>query len=112
MRLGHVGFFFFLMMYAVILIRGVHILIDVEDIELKIVGLLGILYLLMLFAFGKFDLQFVNSRQMAVTALLVGVLAVLREIDRKHRLESGVKSAEDSAIPQDEATSVSTVLDF
>ena len=112
MRLGHVGFFFFLMMYAAILIRGVHILIDVNDIQLKIVGLLGILYLLMLFAFGKFDLQFVNSRQMAVTALLVGVLAVLRDIERKHLLDSGDRILDDSAIPQDEATSVSTVLDF
>ncbi len=112
MRVGHVGFFFFLMMYATILIRGVHILIDVNDVQLKIAGLLGILYLLMLFAFGKFDLQFVNSRQMAVTALLVGVLAVLQDIDRKYRLESGEKNPDDSAVTTNEATSVGTVLDF
>lgn len=88
MRLGHVGFFVFMMFIAVILIRGNQILHDVSDMTLKVAGMLGILYLLMLFTFASYDLQLVNPRQMVITATLLGVLSVLDKIDARNREET------------------------
>jgi hypothetical protein len=87
MRLGHLGFFIFMMFIAVILIRGNQILHDVHDMTLKVAGILGILYLLMLFTFASYDLQLVNPRQMVITAVLLGVLSVLDRIDARDRGE-------------------------
>ncbi|HEV2474159.1 MAG TPA: O-antigen ligase family protein [Chthonomonadales bacterium] len=82
MRLGHIGFFLFMMMFAAFLIKGVQMLRQVGDSRLKLLGILGVLYALMIFVYGKYDLQFANPRQMAITAVLLGVLAILDRLDK------------------------------
>ena len=81
MRLGHLGFFCFLMMYACVLIRGAQILKVTRDPLLKVMGMIAIAYMLSLFVYGKYDLQFVNARQMNLTAILIGILGILPRLD-------------------------------
>ncbi len=80
MRTGHLGFFCFLMFYAVVLIRGTQHVKEVDDPVLRTAGILSILFMLMMFAYGKFDMQFVNPRQMAFLGCLAGVLSVLPKL--------------------------------
>src|SRR5262249_41094509 len=56
MRIGHLGFFMFLMLVASVLIKGPQILKEVRDPLVQTAGILGLLMLLMLFTFGEFDL--------------------------------------------------------
>lgn len=80
MRTGHLGFFCFLMFYAVVLIRGTQHVKEVDDPMLRTAGVLAICHMLMMFAYGKFDMQFVNPRQMAFLGCMAGVLAILPKL--------------------------------
>lgn len=88
MRTGHLGFFFFLMFYAVVLIRGSQHIKEVDDPVLRTAGILAILFMLMMFAYGKYDMQFVNPRQMAFLGCLAGVLSVLPKLYKPQEEES------------------------
>jgi hypothetical protein len=81
MRLGHVGFWLFWMMLAVIFIKGMHILKSLHDHWLKATGILSIIILLMGYTFGKFDLLLANQRQMFIIGLFLGVLGMLKKAD-------------------------------
>lgn len=82
MRLGHFGFFAFIMLFACILIKGVQTLKEVKDSLLQLAGILAILLSLMLFVFAKYDLALVNSRTMALLGLYLGVLGVLKTLEK------------------------------
>ena len=81
MRLGHLGFFAFIMMIAAIMIRGPQIMLTVKDPFLRLFGLMAMLDMLMIFTYGKYDLQLTNPRQMVCTAFLIGILGSLNRID-------------------------------
>ena len=68
------------MFYAVVLIRGSQHVKEVDDPVLRTTGILAILFMLMMFAYGKYDMQFVNPRQMALLGCLAGVLSILPKI--------------------------------
>ena len=70
------------MFYAVVLIRGSQHIKEVDDPVLRTAGILAILFMLMMFAYGKFDMQFVNPRQMAFLGCMAGLLSVLPKIYR------------------------------
>jgi hypothetical protein len=95
MRLGHIGFFAFFLMIAIILIKGAQILKSVTRPELQIVGILGISMLLMLVSFGKFDLALVNCRIMVATAILVGILSILPKLEAGARSDTAVVEPND-----------------
>lgn len=80
MRLGHIGYFCFWLMVALVLIKGVHILKETQDTLLQTMGVLAIITLLMLITFGKYDLQLVNYRSVIMTGAFIGVLSVLRKL--------------------------------
>lgn len=82
MRLGHIGFFAFIMLFASLLIKGVQTIKEVKDPLLQLTGLLAILLTLMLFVFAKYDLALVNSRTMAFLGLYLGVLGVLKTLEK------------------------------
>lgn len=82
MRIGHIGFFTFLMMFAAILIRGGQTLQTVNDPWLKAIGTLAIMFVLMMFTMGKYDLVLTMSRQMFTMGMLVGILGILKKLDR------------------------------
>jgi hypothetical protein len=77
MRLGHVGFFCFLMLLTTICVRGAQIVRDTPDRMLQLAGLLGIMAMLMLFIYGKYDLQLTNYRTVVMTSIFIGILGVL-----------------------------------
>lgn len=78
MRIGHLGFFCFLMMIASVLICGLQTLRDkIRDPMLKVMGILAILDILMVFTYGKFDLQLTNPRQMVIAGIFIAILAKL-----------------------------------
>ena len=89
MRTGHLGFFCFIMMIVAILINGIQILKRTDDMLLRMVGTLAIVYLLMLFVYRKYDLQFTNPRSMTIAAVLVGILAVMDKIKAPPAEEKG-----------------------
>jgi O-antigen ligase len=80
MRTGNLGFFCFLMFYAVVLIRGTQHVKEVDDPILRTAGIMAILHMLMMFTYGKYDMQFVNPRQMAFLGCMAGVLAILPKL--------------------------------
>jgi hypothetical protein len=83
MRLGHVGFFLFLLMYAVVLIRGTQIGAELRTPILKVFTILALLNMLMIFIYGKYDLQFTNLREMFFAAVLVGTVGVMDRIEAR-----------------------------
>lgn len=97
MRLGHIGFFCFLMMLATVLIRGMHRLRETRDPMLRVVGILAVVDMLMLFTFGKYDLQFCNSKQMFVAAVMIGVLGILPKLDAQAEDKDQARTAETAA---------------
>lgn len=86
---GHIGFWLFLMMVAVALIKGVHHCRAVQDPWVRFIGVIAVLDLLMVMVYGKYDLQLVNGRQMTLLAVLIGIVSVLPQIDRAGRQEAG-----------------------
>jgi hypothetical protein len=95
MRLGHFGFLAFFMLISSTIVLGLQVLRKVKDLQLRILGVLGVLYTLMIWVFGKYDLVFANGRQLFLCGTLVGVLGVLEQIDRNHRGESEVIAPEE-----------------
>ncbi len=81
MRIGHVGFFCFMMILATVCIKGTHILKQTQDVVLQTIGSIGLVVPLMLFTFGKFDMAMVNYRIVIMTGSFMGILAVLRKLD-------------------------------
>jgi hypothetical protein len=77
MRLGHVGFFIFLMLIAQVLIYGPQYCRGVRDPLVQTFGIIAILYMLMAFIYGKYDLQFANYRSMIVLGVFLGLLGNL-----------------------------------
>lgn len=109
MRLGHLGFLMFIMMFAAILIKGTHIVRDVGDPFLKVAGILAMLLMLMIFIYGKYDLQLIDPAQMNFAGILVGILGALRITDRRQKLveraeaENGEAPEEDVRVPEPSA---------
>lgn len=81
MRLGNIGFYLFLMMFATIIIKGCQMLKAVQNPLLQTIGALGVLVPLMVFTFGKYDLQLVSYRTMIMMGAFVGVLSILPKLD-------------------------------
>jgi O-antigen ligase len=81
MRIGHIGFLCFVMMFAVIFIRGTQNIKEVRHPLLQVAGILGVLYPLMLFTIGRYDLSLCNSRHMVAGAVFVGLLSALGKLD-------------------------------
>lgn len=101
MRIGTIGFYLFWMMVATVLIRGPEMLRNAGSKELKALGLLAMLMLLMNITFGKYDLALVNIRTMSLTGVFLGILGVLPRISRKPD-----KSKTPAATPAPEPTPV------
>ena len=57
MRTGHLGFFAFLLFIAVVFIRGMQITRQLKDPMLQTVALMGIIFVLMAYIYGKYDLH-------------------------------------------------------
>jgi hypothetical protein len=87
MRIGHFGFFVFLMLFATICVKGVDILRRTQDRMLQTVGVFGIITPLMLFTFGKYDLAMTNYRVLIMTGCFVGILSILPKLDPKRKEE-------------------------
>ncbi len=77
MRLGNFGFLAFLMIIVFVLIRGPQLLSSVSDPYLKTIGILAILDILMIYIYGKYDLQITNPRQMFILSIQLGILSAL-----------------------------------
>lgn len=88
MRIGHFGFFCFLMMVATFLISGVQVIRTVQAPTLRMIGLLALALLLMTLTFGKFDLALVNLRIMVCVGILLGILAVLPKFENIEKHEA------------------------
>jgi hypothetical protein len=80
MRVGHIGFFCFLLLIGVVLVKGIHILKEIRSPSLMTVGVLAVSSTIMMFAFAKYDLQLCNPRTMVMVAVFVGVLGVLPKL--------------------------------
>ena len=74
------GFFCFWMLMAAIIIKGIHILKEIQDPELLVVGLLPIMFIIMLYIYGKYDLMLTVCRQTVALGLLVGILSNVKSI--------------------------------
>ena len=100
MRTGNIGFFCFWMLMAAIIIKGLYILKEVEDPELLTVGLLAIMFTIMLYIYGKYDLMLTVCRQTVALGLLVGILSNAKAI--QDRLNSPpLSQAEEEALMLD-----------
>jgi hypothetical protein len=80
MRLGHIGFFCFMMMLATVLIRGPQLCRATKDPILLAFGIIAILYFLMCYIYGKYDLQYVNYRSMIMLGMLTGILGIVPKL--------------------------------
>ncbi len=80
MRTGNLGFFCFWMLMAAVIIKGIHILKEIKDPELLTVGLLPIMFIIMLYIYGKYDLMLTVCRQTVALGLLVGILSNVKSI--------------------------------
>jgi hypothetical protein len=98
MRIGHFGFFVFLMLFATICVKGVHILRKTQDRLLQTVGVFGIITPLMLFTFGKYDLAMTNYRVLIMTGCFVGILSVLPKLDPKRKEEEREGEGEEAVV--------------
>ena len=76
MRTGHIGFFAFLLFIAVVFIKGMQISRSLKDVPLQTAALMGVIFLLMAFVYGKYDLQLSNNRTMMMMGVWVGLLGV------------------------------------
>ena len=85
---GHIGFFIFLMMVAAVIITGIHQLKKTKDPFVRMLGVLAIMDMIMVFVYGKYDLQLTNYREMTLAGLMVGMLSVLTLIDNSPPRES------------------------
>lgn len=83
MRTGHIGFFCFWILMATIIIKGLQILREVEDPEILIVGLLAIMFTIMLYIYGKYDLMLTVCRQTVALGLFVGVLSNAKAMEAR-----------------------------
>lgn len=97
MRIGHIGFFCFLMLLASIFLRGIHLLKATRDPILVTIGSLAVVMALMLFTVGKYDLAVVNYRIMLITGSLIGILAVLDRLDPATRRTVSSRAPEPEA---------------
>jgi hypothetical protein len=82
MRTGHFGFFAFWMLIASVMILGCQTLRRTTDGWLRYIGLIAVLQFIMLYVYGKYDLQWTSDRQMCFAAILLGVLASLDRIQK------------------------------
>jgi hypothetical protein len=93
MRLGHIGFFLFWLMVAVFIIRGIETIKTLRLPETRLVGLMAISMLLMMITFGKYDLALVDLRVLTITAVLLGALAILPDLEKAPPGERTVRRA-------------------
>ena len=98
MRTGHLGFFCFWMLMAAIIVKGLQYLKEVEDPELLIIGLLAILYTIMLYIYGKYDLMLTVCRQTVALGLLVGVLSNVKAIQDQLNSVTQARANEDALL--------------
>ena len=102
MRVGHLGFFLFYMMVGTILVKGMHHIKQTRDNYLLMLGILAVVLLLMVITTGKYDLALVNCRLMSLLAILVGVLSLLPELQKKIDEQNGVKDPNVLEDPEEE----------
>ena len=81
MRIGHIGFFLFWLMIATFLIRGIEMLKASITPEGRSLGMLAIMMVLMMLTFGRYDLALVDGKILTITAILLGVLAILPSLE-------------------------------
>jgi hypothetical protein len=81
MRIGHIGFFTFVLLIGAVCVKGVQIVRQTQDTLLQTIGVQGVAAALMLFTFGKYDLAMVNYRVVIMAGVFIGVLGVLRRLD-------------------------------
>lgn len=102
MRTGHIGFFAFMLFMATICIRGLQICRATKDPLLQAAGLMGVLFVLMAFIYGKYDLQLTNYRTMMMLGVWIGILGALPVLNRAEQAQTeGLEEQE----MQDEAYS-------
>lgn len=96
MRTGHLGFFAFLLMIATVFIRGLQICKGVKDPVLLCAGLMGVIFLLMAYIYGKYDLQFTNYRTMMMMGIWLGLLGALPRLTKQEETPTAPKSEDGS----------------
>lgn len=73
---GHIGFFIFLMCLSYVLIKSVHACKVINHPLHKTAALMAVVFTIMQFTFGKYDLQLFYARSMALMIIfwaLVGI---------------------------------------
>jgi uncharacterized membrane protein (DUF485 family) len=88
MRTGHLGFFAFLFLVAAVLVQGTAMLKACRTPINRLAGILAVLWMLMAFIFGKYDLGLSNFRVMTTLGLLLGVLSVLDRLEATESSET------------------------
>jgi hypothetical protein len=113
MRLGHVGFLFFWMFVANVLIKGPNLLKSVRDPRLQAIGILSIAIFMMMIIYGEYDLTFANYRVMWLAGTMLGVLAALPRLDKAQeevlaaeRLAAGEGPPPDEEDTEEEETQI------
>lgn len=93
-RTGNIGFFFFMMLIAVVIVRGIHIVRRTKHRHAALLGILAIAQTLMVFTFGKYDILFVYPGQMYILGVLLGVLAAIDIQNNRDDNNTGVAITE------------------
>ncbi len=87
MRLGHFGFFAFMMMICAILIKAAMNLKVIKDPALQMAGMLGLVFVLMIFTAGKYDLALTSYRLMGLMGTMCAVVCLLPKLDADYTAE-------------------------
>ena len=82
MRTGHLGFFAFMLFMATVCIRGLQICRTIRDPLLQAAGMMGVMFVLMSYIYGKYDLQLTNYRTMMMLGIWIGLIAALPKLNR------------------------------
>ena len=82
MRTGHIGFFVFMMFMATVSIRGLQICRQTRDPLLQAAGMMAVMFVLMSFIYGKYDLQLTNYRTMMMLGVWIGIIGALPNLNR------------------------------
>jgi hypothetical protein len=99
MRLGHVGFLLFMFVIAQIMIKGPQFSRPVRDPLTQMFGIMAVLYMIMIFIFGKYDTQFADYRTMITLGFFAGILGVLPKLAEEPGTVPAANKA--AALPRD-----------
>jgi len=82
-RVGHLGFWAFWMIIALLIVKGIHTLKVLQDPILQLMGFVGVTLAIMLYIFGKYDMIFNNPRVMIAVGVFFGAAGALRAIHER-----------------------------